>query len=175
MNKWLLIGLIVLGGYQGWDYYLKRDRIQSEYISNDWYSGARGYQQALVESERTGAPVLVYFYADWCRFCKKLDREYFDQAEFSTHLLPVIKVRVNPERSQANRELAVQYQVPGYPLLFAKYLQVSAPQYIRTEYTEQGFNVTVGQSAVLMKGEDLYQAINYAAPDPLRNWVAQWL
>ena len=41
-----------------------------------WLNGAAGYARALELQRELKVPLIVYFYADWCPYCQRLDSEY---------------------------------------------------------------------------------------------------
>ena len=83
-----------------------------------WHQGAAGFQKAMQEAETDGLPVAVYFYTDWCPYCRQLDNELLNKQSVIEHMHQVVKVRINPEKGQAERQLANQYKVTGYPSFF---------------------------------------------------------
>ena len=78
-----------------------------------WLSGASGHEDALRRQQESGSPVLVYFYTDWCPFCRQFDDSVANSADPR-----LLRVRVNPEAGDAERALQKQYGVTGYPSLF---------------------------------------------------------
>jgi thiol-disulfide isomerase/thioredoxin len=62
--------------------------------------------------------MVVYFWAGWCPYCQALDSKYLPTAPVQEYLREVIKVRIYPEQGPAERELARQYNVRGYPSFF---------------------------------------------------------
>ena len=83
-----------------------------------WHEGAKGFQKAMQEAEADGLPVAVYFYTDWCPYCRQLDNELLVKPAVVEHFKGVAKVRINPEKGQAERQIANQYKVTGYPSFF---------------------------------------------------------
>jgi thiol-disulfide isomerase/thioredoxin len=87
-------------------------------VSGSWRSGASGYKDAVDESKSSHAPLVVYFYTDWCGYCRRLDSQYLGSSEMQQFLSTASKVKVNPESGQAERDLANQFGVSGYPAFF---------------------------------------------------------
>ena len=88
-------------------------------VPSYWLTGASGYEDALRQRQATAAPMVVYFFADWCGYCKQIDRELFSSAEVERYFSrSVFRVRINPEESDADRDLAARFGVDGYPSFF---------------------------------------------------------
>ncbi|HEY9419830.1 MAG TPA: thioredoxin family protein [Thermoanaerobaculia bacterium] len=83
-----------------------------------WHEGAAGFREAMKEAEADGLPVAVYFYTDWCPYCRQLNTELLAKPAVEEHFKRVVKVRINPEKGAAEREVANQYKVRGYPAFF---------------------------------------------------------
>ena len=83
-----------------------------------WLHGSSGYARAVELQRELKVPLVVYFYTDWCPYCHALDNEYLTAAPVRQFLGNVVKVRVNPERGAAERQLAKQYGITGYPSFF---------------------------------------------------------
>jgi len=80
-----------------------------------WLYGASGYARAVELQRELNVPLVVYFYADWCPYCRTLDNQYLPSAPVQDYLQGVVKVRINPEHGPAERALAKRYGVSGYP------------------------------------------------------------
>lgn len=83
-----------------------------------WYEGATGYRKALQEAREDGTPVAVYFYTDWCGYCKQLDQGLLSQPRVQEPFRYLVKVKINPEEGHAERAIANEYGVSGYPSFF---------------------------------------------------------
>jgi thiol-disulfide isomerase/thioredoxin len=83
-----------------------------------WYEGATGYQKAMREAREDGTPVAVYFYTDWCGYCRQLDEGLLSTPRVQEPFRYLVKVKINPEKGQAERALADEYEVGGYPSFF---------------------------------------------------------
>jgi thiol:disulfide interchange protein len=84
----------------------------------DWFDDAGGYADAVAEADRSGKPVLVYFYTDWCPYCRQLNGSLLADTQVQAELGRMLAVRVNPESGPDERSLASHYRVRGYPALF---------------------------------------------------------
>jgi thiol-disulfide isomerase/thioredoxin len=107
-------------------------------VNYDWHRGAAGFSRAYEEARETGQPVLVYFYTDWCSYCRELDRELLADARVADYTCELIKVRINPERGAAEREIAIRYGVAGYPSLFVHGRGLGEPRKVRRQVREGG-------------------------------------
>lgn len=84
--------------------------------SSRWYQGAKGYEQAKAEAEARNLPLAVYFYTDWCPYCRSFQSNLLDASAVDDYLGGIVKVRINPEKGGA--ALAKQYGITGYPTFF---------------------------------------------------------
>ncbi len=83
-----------------------------------WYLGASGYERTMAEQKTNSKPVLVYFHAEWCGYCRMLENDVFSTRTFASRYGSIVKVKVNPEEGAADRDLARQYSVTGYPTVY---------------------------------------------------------
>jgi thioredoxin-related protein len=71
---------------------------------------------SVVAAKAGNKLVMVDLYADWCRWCKKLDTDVFDNANvreiLTNHFL---SVKVDIEASRENAELAQKFGTTGLP------------------------------------------------------------
>ena len=62
--------------------------------------------KGLKNAEQLKKPVLIYFYTDWCIYCKKMNSEVFNDSEVSEYMNEnYISVRVNPEKESEQIEI----------------------------------------------------------------------
>jgi thiol:disulfide interchange protein len=59
--------------------------------------------------------VMVDFYTDWCRWCRRLDETTFADGDVQRALKGVVTVRLNAEKD--GREAAARFNVDGFPTI----------------------------------------------------------
>ena len=75
------------------------------------------YWAAQKAARRSGKPLFVDFYTDWCGPCKYLDATTYRNAKFVAYSRGWVMVKINPERSALGRQLAQKYRVQGFPTM----------------------------------------------------------
>jgi len=83
------------------------------------------FEAGLAEARKTNRKVLIDVYTDWCRWCKKMDKDVYGDEKVSEYLSAhYVTVRLNAEsntatvykdKSLSERELAGAFGVTGYP------------------------------------------------------------
>jgi thioredoxin-related protein len=74
-----------------------------------WYS----YEEGQVLGKIQNKKMFIHFWADWCRYCKKMDQETFGNAAVIAYLnANFIAIKVNTERE---RQTAAQYNIRPLP------------------------------------------------------------
>jgi len=79
-------------------------------------SSLRASQRKSVAELPPVTASIVYFYTDWCRYCKRFSQNVLASPELSKHSISVR--RINPEENDDNAQLAEKHGVRGYPTLF---------------------------------------------------------
>lgn len=121
----ILLTLIFFAGIK--PYFLKTDQQEVEALEEDeplvltWLP----YNEGLLKAEKESKYVLIYFYTNECGWCKKMDKETYSNEEVQKILsdkFVAIKINAKSEnkvvekgKKISERELAIMYQVSGYP------------------------------------------------------------
>ncbi len=79
----------------------------------DW---KRDYDDALKLAKSEKKMVMIDVYTDWCGWCKKLDKDVYSDKKVQEKLAKsFISVKINPEKNSANKKVAQQFGVRGFP------------------------------------------------------------
>ena len=74
-----------------------------------WY----GYDDGMAAGKKEGKKILISFYADWCTYCKKMDRETFSNSDVVAYMNEnFIPIKLN---SDIEKQLSKEYRVSGLP------------------------------------------------------------
>ena len=99
-------------------------------VSSSWFEDAEGLGRAKKEQEYANVPMIIYFRVDWCPYCQRMDQDIINSSSVREFLANVVKVRVNPESSPDNAELARSMGVSGYPSVYVVPHPGSTPEKI---------------------------------------------
>ncbi len=80
-----------------------------------WLHGATGFAKAVELQRELNVSLVVYFYTDWCSYCRTLDQQYLSNPSVHRALQRSITVRINPEYGAEELLIAQRYGVDGYP------------------------------------------------------------
>jgi thioredoxin-like negative regulator of GroEL len=101
-------------------------------VSSSWFEDAEGLGRAKKEQEYANVPMIIYFRVDWCPYCRRMDQDIITSSSVREFLANVVKVRVNPESSPDNAELARSMGVSGYPSVYVVPHPGSTPEKIQS-------------------------------------------
>ncbi|MDM8537339.1 thioredoxin family protein [Desulfobacterales bacterium HSG17] len=73
----------------------------------------QNYEDGMARGKSESKKVLINFYADWCRYCKEMDKKTFkDESVISYINENFVSIKVNSDK---NKKLAQNYNVRGLP------------------------------------------------------------
>ena len=81
----------------------------------DWSHGAVGYHDAMQEATNEEKPLILYFHTDWCKWSKKMNKDYLASYDVTDFLQNIPKVEINPEKGAEEEALSKKYNVTGFP------------------------------------------------------------
>jgi thioredoxin-related protein len=75
-----------------------------------WENTTTGLESAKIQKK----PVLMFFYTEWCIYCKKMDSEIFSDPEISRYMNEnFISMRLNPEKDKETIEIMGEKITPS--------------------------------------------------------------
>jgi thioredoxin-related protein len=86
----------------------------AETARTEWQKSAPA---AFAEAKRTDKLVLVELYADWCGWCKVMEREVFADPEFQRYASRFVLLQVDTEDGAAGSELQRRFRATSLPTL----------------------------------------------------------
>lgn len=87
----------------------KTPQTQTKNATITWY----GYDEGMAMGKQSGKKILLHFYADWCTYCKKMNREVFSKGDSADYINQnFVPIRVNSDKE---KQLAASYRVRGLP------------------------------------------------------------
>lgn len=79
--------------------------------------GGTGFRDAEVRAKASGKPLFLYFYTDWCGYCRQFEQELLSKPEVIAALADYEPVAINPEHGDAEAALGATYGVESFPAL----------------------------------------------------------
>ncbi len=74
-----------------------------------WYS----HEEGMAIGKKEEKKIFLHFYADWCTYCKKMEKETFSNQSVASYLNEnFIPIKVNSDKE---RKIANRYNVRGLP------------------------------------------------------------
>ncbi len=81
-----------------------------------WYED---FDEGLAEAKRTGKPMMIDFYTDWCHWCDELDKKVYTNSDVIKLAKDFISVKVDADADEETKE---KYRVNAYPtIIFTDY------------------------------------------------------
>lgn len=93
------------------------EKEKPKYSSSKWYVNANGYRRALKVSREYDAPIFIYYQADWCGYCRKLEKNLLDKSKAKRALRSMVKVKITPEEGDREKTLFKKMGGSGYPTI----------------------------------------------------------
>lgn len=108
------------------------------YTNKKWYSGHVGYNEAMKVSDENETPAIIYMHTDWCKYCKEFESELLTNYDVKNNLAQFVKIKINPEKSDQNKQLYKKLNGKGYPTIMFQYGKNGKLAYVRAPYTRNG-------------------------------------
>jgi thiol:disulfide interchange protein DsbD len=123
---------------------------------NGWLEGPAGLSEAIKIQSETGKPMFVYFYTDWCGYCRQFEKVLLTDNLVEDYFDSIIAVRLNAEGGADSSKISQMYGVNGYPALFMHSSRSRTVSRVTRMEQRDG-------KARLLEGEDFVRELRNAA------------
>lgn len=80
-----------------------------------WYTKAVSFKRIEKAAKENNKPYILFFYTNWCGYCKRMDRKYLSNTEVKKILSKYYRIKINPDKGRPEKTLANEKGVRGYP------------------------------------------------------------
>jgi len=77
----------------------------------------QSFEQAQLQAKKSGKPIFVDAFADWCGWCHKLDQEVYSDKKFVQYMERYVPVKIDVEDGGQGTRFAEKYAITGLPTL----------------------------------------------------------
>jgi thiol:disulfide interchange protein DsbD len=124
----------------------------------------RSFEEAQKKARKSGKPIVIDFWAEWCGWCDRLNRTTYVDPDVVRKAQDFVAVKIDTEGSLKEREVAIKYEVTSLPTIV--FLSPEGRQLRRVNGFQSGYQFPFTMQATLAIARDVIAWENALARDP---------
>ena len=125
----------------------------------------KSFEEAQKKARKSGKPIMVDFWAEWCGWCDRLNRTTYLEADVVRKAQDFVAVKIDTEGSKKEREITFRYDVTSLPTIL--FLSPEGRQLRRVNSFQSGyqFPFTMQEALETARGVITWEAALARNPD----------
>jgi thiol-disulfide isomerase/thioredoxin len=125
----------------------------------------RSFEEAQKKARKSGKPMIVDFWAEWCGWCDRLNRTTYVDPDVVRRAQDFVAVKIDTEGSKKEREITARYEVGSLPTIL--FLSPDGRQLRRVNSFQSGyqFPFTMQEALEIGRGVIAWEAALARNPD----------
>ena len=124
----------------------------------------KSFEEAQKKARKTGKPIVVDFWAEWCGWCDRLNRTTYVDPDVVRRAQDFVAVKVDTEGSKKERDITIQYEVTSLPTIV--FLSPEGRQLRRVNGFQSRYQFPLTMQAALETAHPVIAWENALARDP---------
>jgi thiol-disulfide isomerase/thioredoxin len=124
----------------------------------------RSFEDAQKKARKTGKPIVVDFWAEWCGWCDRLNRTTYVDPDVVRRAQDFVAVKIDTEGSKKERDVAIRYEVTSLPTIV--FLSPEGRQLRRVNGFQSGYQFPFTMQAALETAQAVIAWESALAHDP---------
>jgi thiol:disulfide interchange protein len=83
--------------------------------TSKWYKKASSFEKIEKAAKKKDKPYILFFYTDWCGYCKKMNEKYLSNTQVQKILAKYYRIKIKTDGGEKEQELAGKKGVNGVP------------------------------------------------------------